>query len=301
MSTVHTAADFMRRELVTLQPDTPVNEGARGLLQHRITGMPVVDGEQRYLGMFSEKCCFRALSPAAEEAHGRGTPVPSATGFMAKQLLVLRPETDVFEAIDQILDRKVSGAPVLDEHERFLGIFSEKTAMRVLITSAYESVPGGTVGSYMNPDQERVIGEGTTLLEATEKFKNTSYRRLPVLDGTTLLGQVSRRDVLRAQAQLTQGSRGGAGADAAVRHMDRDARTIAPGDDLLTIAQIFETTPYRRLPVLANGKLVGQVSRRDLLRKAATLLRPEPVQHQAEWLYLSPLLDSVPPEVSRGR
>lgn len=301
MLTVHTAADFMRRKLLTLQPATPVVEGARGLLANQITGMPVVDGEGVYLGMFSEKCCFRALGPAAQDAQGRGKPVPNAPDFMAKRLLALSPNGNVFEAIDRILERKISGAPVLDENDRFIGIFSEKTAMRVLITSAYESVPGGKVGAYMNPDQERVIGQGTTLLDAAEKFKRTSYRRLPVLQGTTLLGQVSRRDVLRAQAELLEDLPAGAGLEGVAQHMDRQARTIAPGDDLLTVAQVFETTPYRRLPVLDNGKLVGQVSRRDLLRKAASLLRPEPDQPQAEWLYLSPLLDSVPPEVSRGR
>ena len=47
--------------------------------------------------------------------------------------------------------------------------------------------------------------------------------------------------------------------------MDRSAKTINEEVDLLGIAQIFQQTPYRRLPVLTDRKLVGQISRRDLL------------------------------------
>ena len=297
MTEVQSAAKFMRRDLMTLNPTNTVGEGVAGLLQRQISGAPVVDTNRRYLGMFSEKCCLRAMDRPAKDLHSQGLPIEEVPAFMATRLLILDPSTDVFDAIDQILARKISGAPVVDENKQFLGIFSEKTAMRVLITSAYESVPGGTVGSYMNLDQSRVISESTTLLDASNKFQLTPFRRLPVLRGSALLGQVSRRDVLKAKQTLL-GPKGEVQSQGVERHMDTDAKTINPDDDLLKIAQTFETTPYRRLPVLKDGILLGQVSRRDLLRAAAKLLRAKPaVQPQAEMLYLSPLLDSAPPEL----
>ena len=45
--------------------------------------------------------------------------------------------------------------------------------------------------------------------------------------------------------------------------MDTSAKTIGQDVDLLSIAQIFRQTDYRRLPVLNEGKLAGQISRRD--------------------------------------
>lgn len=70
---------------------------------------------------------------------------------------------------------------------------------------------------------------------------------------------------------------------------DREARTIEESTDLLQIVNLFRTTGARRLPVLsAEGKLVGQVSRRDIIDAAQKLMKPTQ-KHQASTLYLSGL------------
>ena len=55
---------------------------------------------------------------------------------MVRKLVTLTPESDVFEAIGQLLKNRISGAPVVDPEGNFLGIFSEKTSMQVLISAA---------------------------------------------------------------------------------------------------------------------------------------------------------------------
>ena len=72
--------------------------------------------------------------------------------------------------------------------------------------------------------------------------------------------------------------------------MDTKAHTITQETDLLSIAQIFLNTNYRRLPVLSDGKLVGQVSRRDVLHATYDLMAVAP-QREATLLYLSALVD----------
>ena len=57
-------------------------------------------------------------------------------------------------------------------------------------------------------------------------------------------------------------------------YIDRDVLMTCKGANLLSVAQMFLKSPYRRLPILDNGKLVVQVSRRDVLESAAALLRP---------------------------
>jgi CBS-domain-containing membrane protein len=81
-------------------------------------------------------------------------------------------------------------------------------------------------------------------------------------------------------------------------YMDQAALTTSPNTDMLGIAQMFLNSPYRRLPIVDHGQLVGQVSRRDLLEAAAVVLRPKPARHHAETLYLSTLADSAPPSLS---
>jgi CBS-domain-containing membrane protein len=74
--------------------------------------------------------------------------------------------------------------------------------------------------------------------------------------------------------------------------MDTCAQTINPDTDLLSIAQAFLLTSYRRLPVLdTDGYLVGQVSRRDVIRAAMKEIDFRPVKENS-FLYISALMDS---------
>jgi len=157
----------------------------------------------------------------------------------------------------------------------------------------------------MNTDLDRTITEEATLLDCIKIFLNTSYRRLPVLRDGKLVGQVSRRDVLRSSGPLIGGDRvaraveeAGEPSDTAsgkasvARFMDAEAATINEYVDLLRIAQIFFDTPYRRLPVLRDGKLVGQVSRRDLLSATLELMEIASPPPEKALLYLSALVGS---------
>ena len=57
--------------------------------------------------------------------------------------------------------------------------------------------------------------------------------------------------------------------------MFTDVKTISPDTSLVDIAQIFRNEPLRRLPVLQDKKLVGLVSRRDVLRAIDTTLKKQ--------------------------
>ena len=313
------ASDIMVTRLVTLAHDTHVTKGISHLLRHNISGAPVIDADRNYLGVFSEKCCLNVLSVTAQMVRKRGEkkiPTQFARDFMATRLFTLMPEMDVFEAIGYLLKHRISGAPVIGPDLTFLGVFSEKTSMKVLVDSAYDQLPTSRVGTFMNIETNRLISSDTNLQTVMRKFLDTPYRRLPVLLNGKLLGQVSRRDALRAQNDIAkyldpaekehailessfppESEEGESGALASQLHslevasfMDRKARTISPDTDLFSIAHIFLSTPYRRLPVLEDKKLIGQISRRDVLQAThETMAIPQ--QPEKNLLYLSSLVE----------
>jgi len=201
METLRVAQDIMVRKLITLRPEAHVLDGIHQLLRHRITGAPVVESDQRYLGVFSEKCSMSVLTLmarlAAQDDH-LSVSTPLVRDFMVTNLVTVRPKTDVFEAIGYLLKHSISGAPVVDENRNYIGVFSEKTSMQVLVNAAYEQLPSTEAAAFANRDLRRVISEETDLITCAQLFLDTPFRRLPVLREGLLVGQISRRDLLKA-------------------------------------------------------------------------------------------------------
>lgn len=134
----------------------------------------------------------------------KSTPI-TAREIMMSDVTTLRPEMDVYEAIDLLLEYRFSGAPVVDAEGNLVGILSEKDCMRVLLEGTYEGLPTATVNAFM---QRNVctITEEMDLLSIAHIFLSTSYRRLPVVRGKKVVGQVSRRDLLNCVSGLLRAS-----------------------------------------------------------------------------------------------
>ncbi len=128
--------------------------------------------------------------------------------LMTKNLVTLSPDLEVFAAIDILLKRRISGAPVVDSQGRFLGIFSESSAMRFIINAAYENLPDTGLMAFVDPNPP-TIGPDTDMLTICQTFLDQGTRRLPVLEGDHLQGMVSRRDVMRKVCDLAKGKKCG--------------------------------------------------------------------------------------------
>jgi CBS domain-containing protein len=122
----------------------------------------------------------------------------NAQKIMTSKLTTLRPETDVFDAIDRLLSKGISGAPVVDDDGKLVGILSELDCINRLVQAAHDAEPTGSVGAFMSRTL-RTVGPQTDLLTIAHIFVSEHIRRLPVIDDAgKLLGQISRRDLLRA-------------------------------------------------------------------------------------------------------
>lgn len=125
-------------------------------------------------------------------------PSMTAREMMVRNLITLDPHMDALEALDILLRNRISGAPVVDEDGIFVGVFSEKSCMKFVVSLAYDGMPSTDVQSLVDSDPP-TISEETDLLTIAQAFLTQSCRRLPVLDHEgRLRGQISRRDVMRS-------------------------------------------------------------------------------------------------------
>lgn len=77
-----------------------------------------------------------------------------------------------------------------------------------------------------------------------------------------LVGLLSEKDCLRLFANAAYNQFPGGDVK---RYMSTQVTTIGPDEDIFSAAGIFLENSYHRLPVLEHGKLIGLISRRDVL------------------------------------
>jgi predicted transcriptional regulator len=126
----------------------------------------------------------------------------NAANIMTKKLITFTPETQVLNAINTLISCRISGAPVLDEEGNLMGMLSEIDCMETYVQSAYHNEMGGLVKDFMSTEVKS-ISSSMGIVDLAEYFLETHFRRLPVVDNGKLVGQVSRRDVLRAIQKLS--------------------------------------------------------------------------------------------------
>lgn len=120
-----------------------------------------------------------------------------AKDYMAANLVTLKPDMDVLRAIHMLVENSISGAPVVGEHGDLVGILTEKDCMRVALNAGYYGEVGGKVSEFMTREVVTVEAE-MSILDIAKMFLEKDPRRYPVVEDNRLVGQISRRDVLRA-------------------------------------------------------------------------------------------------------
>lgn len=126
---------------------------------------------------------------------------PKARDYMSRNPITLTPGTDVHQAIRIFLDKRVSGAPVVDEQGRLVGVLSSRDCLKVAFSASYHREPGGTVSDYMSREVEAIDAD-TDIVEVAGRFLKGRYRRFPVVENGQLVGLLSRYDILKAIEDL---------------------------------------------------------------------------------------------------
>lgn len=121
----------------------------------------------------------------------------SVRDIMVQELVTFKEDTNVQTAIDALLTHKISGAPVVDDKGTIIGILSEIDTMATFIQASYHGEGGGCVRDFMTR-KVTTVSPDMGIVDLAEFFLKTRFRRLPVVERGELIGQVSRRDVLRA-------------------------------------------------------------------------------------------------------
>ena len=123
--------------------------------------------------------------------------------YMSGKLVAFMPDTDVLDAIHELLQHRIAGAPVVDDHGNLVGMLSEFDCMKVVLTAGYHGEPGGPVSDLM-ATEVKTVDANMSIIDLAELFMQSGIRRYPVIKDNRLVGQISRRDVLRALSEIAR-------------------------------------------------------------------------------------------------
>ena len=119
--------------------------------------------------------------------------------MMDCSFVTLKADMPIYNAIEILLNKQLFGACVTDEEQNLVGILSEKECMKLcnkVMTDEDWEVKGETVATYMNTEVE-TVNVDKSIIDAAHIFLNRDFRRLPVTKGKKLVGQITRRDIVK--------------------------------------------------------------------------------------------------------
>ena len=122
--------------------------------------------------------------------------MPIVADHMSSNVLIVAPDSNVADAARRMAERSVGAVLVLDG-TRLLGIFTERDVLKV-VAAGLEEAGSMTVSALMTRYPETIESTETTE-HAASLMVHGGFRHLPVVDGGTLVGIVSIRDLMRVE------------------------------------------------------------------------------------------------------
>ncbi|WP_432065215.1 CBS domain-containing protein [Streptomyces sp. C10-9-1] len=205
--TERTVGEVMTREVVTLAPGTPAGQAARLLAARRVGAAPVLDEEDRVVGVVSRGDLApgrrdrpggtgtgTAREPSGAEGAAEG---PTVRQVMAAPAVTVHPEQRVAVAARAMERRGVDRLPVVDEADRIIGIVTRRDLLRVFLRSDAEILADvrrtlrSVLGAAASARPDAAVREGLVVLGGpAARDRGRLLRALWRIDGVTgVLGE----------------------------------------------------------------------------------------------------------------
>ena len=198
----------------------------------------------------------------------------TAKDVMATDVVSIKQDARARDAMALMITHGVGGLPVLDADDRLVGVISEFDLLVLLCDC--EEIESDLVQDYMSSDVRRV-GTDTDWKELVKTFRTSRLRRLPVTEDQKVVGIVSRHDLMRKlhEARSLVRSRVPTAAPAGIR-IDCHALLVEDGHaNMRFLSHVLKKAGARVTPAEDGRTAIDMVSQ-TLSASAATDGRQAP-------------------------
>ncbi|MDW7650740.1 MAG: CBS domain-containing protein [Bacillota bacterium] len=146
------AREIMTKDVITVTPETTINEVARLLVEHGVSGLPVVDAKRRVKGMVSEGDLIyqdkKLHTPAFLEILGgviylenpqrisqdlNKMTAAKVAEIMTPKVYTVKEDASIEEVATIMVERQVNRVPVVDADGQLVGIISRQDLVKAMI------------------------------------------------------------------------------------------------------------------------------------------------------------------------
>ena len=118
--------------------------------------------------------------------------------YMLTNPVKVRPDDNILDAMQVIIDNKISGVCVVDRESNLVGILSELDCLRAVLSAIYNDSGIGTVNDHMATENLVVAHPNEDIVDVAQDMLLKNKRRRPVVEDGKLIGQITCRQLLSA-------------------------------------------------------------------------------------------------------
>ncbi len=123
--------------------------------------------------------------------------------YMTTNLITFTPDQSIESVMQALIEHRISGGPVVNDKNEVIGIISQGDCIKQVSESRYYNMPmqDQTIEKHMVKNVETIDGN-MNIFDAANKFLEAKRRRFPIVENGKLVGQISQKDVLKAAMQM---------------------------------------------------------------------------------------------------
>ena len=271
---------FATRDVISIGPKDSFDKAITLMEEHGFHHLPVVVNGT-VVGMLSDRDLLLAVGWKLEENRHIVEGDAEVAGpkhvdeVMSKPAVCLSPNEDVYTAAQVMNAGKISAFP-LAAGDAPIGIVT-KFGMLKSFYEAHQS--NARLDAFQDKVEHHMrshvftVGPEDPLHTATKMMREKHIRHLPVMNGGSLVGIISDRDIRRACGrELIEDEQSEARGELYIAHanvgdvMIQDVRTTRPDATVLKAAETILSHRIGALPVCQDDAMVGIITDSDLLR-----------------------------------
>ena len=216
--------------------------------------------------------------------------------LMSEELITVDKDQNLSDALKLFRKHNVSRLPVTN-HKELVGIISERDIADKLGSSKYESMPASRlhISSVMTKDVF-TVPETMQLGEVARVMLENGIGSVPVMRDDQMVGIVSKADFVTLAVGI-------AFDKIAVKEiMTKDLVVVSPTERLVHARRLMLEANVGRLPVVDDGKLVGMITSKDLLRAFIDFRKKVPEKYQKSQIkdvFVEDIMSKNPQYVSK--